>query len=95
MTTPQNRRQLEASFQSISDPNSIPRDVRSLLKKAGKALDALSVRTAQQSQQLAIQNTRLKSLEQNKQKKAAVDSNEMFADIEKIKHEEVAKQAAA
>jgi hypothetical protein len=46
---------------------------------------------------LAIQGERLKQLEQKKQKKASIDSNEQFADIEKMKRaqEAVARQAAA
>jgi regulator of PEP synthase PpsR (kinase-PPPase family) len=57
----------------------------------------INARTAQQTLQLAIQGERLKQLEQKKQKKAAIDSNEQFADIEEIKRaqEAVARQAAA
>ncbi len=97
INTPQNKRHLEVDYQLILRSNSIPRDARFLIKKAAKALDTLSVRTAQQSQQLAAQSVRLKQLEQKKQKKTAVDSNETFADIVKIKRaqEEVARQSAA
>jgi hypothetical protein len=46
---------------------------------------------------LAAQSAHLKQLEQKKQKKIAVDSNETFANIKKIKRpqEEVASQMAA
>jgi ribosomal protein L24 len=91
---------LVVSLQSILNPNSISRDLRFVIRKAGKALDALIVRTAEQTQKLAIQGVRLEQLEQKKQekqKKAAVNSNEAFADIEKIKRAqvEVARQSAA
>jgi hypothetical protein len=95
--TPENRRQLEGNLESNSQSYSISRGVRFLIRKTSKAFDMINARTAQQTLQLAIQGERLKQLEQKKQKKAAIDSNEQFADIEEFKRaqEAVARQAAA
>ena len=95
--TPYNKRQLDASFASISESISVSRDVRVLIQKTGKTLDRLAVQTAQQKLQNDAQTVRLEQLLHKKQKKAAVDSNETFANIEKIKRaqEAVAEQEEA
>jgi hypothetical protein len=82
--TPQNQRQLQASLDLISQSCALPRDARLLFQKTVKGFDAVHVRTAQQTQQLSRQSNRIKQLEQKKQKKAAIDSNVRFADIETI-----------
>jgi hypothetical protein len=52
-----------------------------LFQKTGKGFDALHVRDGQQMSRFS---NRLKQMDQKNQKKTAIDSNERFADVEKI-----------
>jgi hypothetical protein len=67
----------------ISQSYPIPRAACILFQKTGKGFDALHVRGAQDGLQISRQSARLQQLEQKKKKKASVDSNRQFADIEK------------
>jgi DDE superfamily endonuclease len=95
--TPQNRRQLQANLDLISESCDLPQVACILFQKTGKGFDALHVREAQQTQQISRFSNRIKQLDHKKQKKVAIDSNERFADIEKIgsAHRAVAAQAEA
>jgi hypothetical protein len=84
ISTPHNRRQLQANLDLISQSYPIPRAARILFQKTGKGFDALHVRGAHDGLQISRQSARLQQLEQKKKKKASVDSNRQFADIEKI-----------
>jgi len=91
--TPQDRHQLEANLALISKSGPISRGVRLLFRKTAKGLDTINARTAQQTQQIDRQSNRLEQLQQKKQKKTAIDSNERFADIAKIKEAQTAMAA--
>jgi hypothetical protein len=95
--TPQNRRQLQANLDLISESYELPQVARILFQKTGKGFDALHVREAQQTQQISRFSERIKQMDHKKQKKVAVDPNDGFADIEKIAtaHRAVAAQAKA
>jgi hypothetical protein len=76
-------------------PNSGPisRGVHLLFRKTAKGLDTINARTAQQTQRIDRQSNRLEQLQQKNQKKTAIDSNERFADIAKIKEAQTAMAA--
>ena len=99
--TPRNRRDYSASVQQILSEESISRPVRSFLYKTGKALDQIEWDSLQKDVKIATQDTQIEQLLSKKKKKKAIDYNETFANIEKIKAtkdalaaKEAAKQAA-
>ncbi len=68
----------------ISQSYLISRAARILFQKTGKGFDVLYARGAQNGLKISRQSARLQQLKQKKKKKAPVDSNKQFADIEKI-----------
>ena len=83
--TPQNRRDFLKAVQMISIQESIPRPVRWLLSKTGKALDNLHHLHSQDSLQIQAQQKKIDELGNKRRKKVAIDCNQVFANITKIK----------
>jgi hypothetical protein len=83
--TPQNKRNFLKAVQMISIQESIPRPVRWLLSKTGKAFDNLHHLHSQDSLQLQGQQKKIDELANKRQKKVAIDCNQVFANITKIK----------
>jgi hypothetical protein len=84
INTPQNRRQLQANLDLISQSCPLPRVARVLFQKTGKGFDILNARGAQDGLKITRQSARLQQLEHKKTNKVAIDSNTQFADIQKI-----------
>jgi len=83
--TPQNKRDFLKAVQMITAQESIPRPVRWLLSKTGKAFDNLHHLHSQHSLQIQAQQKKLDELANKRRKKVAIDCNQMFANIAKIK----------
>jgi len=67
--------------------------VRRLLQKTSKAFDRLQWDIALKSQELTTQRTRLNELATRRQRRVAIDCNEVFASIETIRQARQAVEA--
>jgi hypothetical protein len=85
INTPHNKRQFLDNIDKVQAHHPISRPVRMLLSKTGKALDLFHTTHAQNSLQLQAQQRQIDEFKAKKQKKVAIDSNQLFADITKIK----------
>jgi hypothetical protein len=99
ITTPHNRRELQATFDSIRQNESLLRTVRMLFNKTAKAFDELHYNTAENTLLLKGQQQKLEELRARKRRKVAIDAQKAFADIETIKaakdmEEEIARGEA-
>jgi hypothetical protein len=96
LVTPQNKRQLLHIIDQIQAQMPIPRPVRALLSKTGKAFDVIIHQQAQNIQQIEAQRRKLDQLQAKKKKKTAIDANKRFTDIVAIKavHDQELRQRA-
>jgi len=83
--TPLTRQQVRQQIKSISSQETLSRPVRRLLQKTSKAFDQLQWDIALKSQELTIQRTRLNELTTTRQRRVAIDCNEVFTSIETIR----------
>lgn len=82
--TPANQRQLiEAQTELLK--SDVPRGVRTLFNKTAKAFGQLHFQNAQNVLQINAQNEMLEEMRVKRAKKIAIDSNEVFVNIESIK----------
>src|SRR5271156_3086549 len=85
VATPRNRHELREAVQAVSSQEAIPRPIRNLLSKTSKAFDTLHLRHAQDTLQTEALKKKQDELASKRRKKTAVDCNQVFADITKIK----------
>lgn len=90
--TPTNRRQLIDAQTELSKLSNISRGVRTLFSKTAKAFGQLHFQNAQNLLQIDAQNAKLEELRVKRRKKLAIDSNELFVNIERIKASEIEQQ---
>ncbi len=93
LTTPQNKRQLIEAQTALLKEENLTRSVRVLFNKTAKAFGQLHVEKAQNLQQLSHHSAKLEELNAKHKKKAVVDSNEQFINIETLKATQQALQA--
>lgn len=95
--TPRNRHDFELYCQVVSQQEHLPQPVRRLLFKTAKSFDHFSWQTTQAAFQIQAQSQQIEQLKARKQKKVAINANEVFADIVKIREaqEQVKRQQAA
>ena len=82
--TPENRRQFEAIVRSVSSENQLPRSLRRLLFKTGKAFDIFHSESARQSIQIQSQEQQIVSYDTRKQQRVALNLNKEFARISNV-----------
>jgi hypothetical protein len=90
--TPHNKRDYLDSIHTILRQETISRPVRTFLTKVGKTIDRIEWQSTQKDLRLASQKAQLDELSARRQKRQAIDCNEVFASIETIQQ---AKQAVA
>lgn len=97
ITTPHNRRELQALGSRFSQGFESPRTVRRLFTKVGKGMDELHCREASNTRKIEALNYQLAARSTYKARKIAIDSNEAFASIQELqatREEATATQAA-
>jgi DDE superfamily endonuclease/Tc5 transposase DNA-binding domain len=85
VATPRNRRELLKAIQTVSNEEAISRPVRHLLAKTSKAFDTLHHRHSEDSLQIEALQKKNDELAAKRKKKVAIDCNQVFADITRIK----------
>ena len=85
LPTPQNKQEFLKAIHAVSGQVALPRSVRRLLFKTGKAFDTLHHQHSQDSLQIQAQQKKIDELANKRRKKIAIDCNKVFADISRIK----------
>lgn len=94
--TPKSRRDLYRAIMTIDAVTPLPRPVRDLLNKTGRTIDRLVFRTATTERQLTAYKRLADDWKAKSKKKAPVDPNSLFVNIENIKkkHDQQQEESA-
>jgi hypothetical protein len=90
--TPENKQQFNAVVSVISQQEPVSRGIRTLLSKAGKAIDRFHHQSAQDTQKTEAYERQLSELHNKRRKKIPIDANKTFADIETIKAAQIEQE---